>query len=206
MSWNWGWSGSWGSRSRKSASDKFQPIEQAEDTRITPDMSPAEVELRIRRRIEKRHRERAEFISGLISYLITNVIVWAIFIAMSTGQFFSIQIYIFPPWPAFVTFFWGIGLARRGYNLYRNSPDIVARRETLIQQEVDQMKARMGFGGSFDSYNEKPKNTEKQKNDQPIRLTADGELIPADSDFAESDTDEAADETHWHNQFTDLRY
>jgi len=195
MFWIWGSGWGKGRSGRQSRKTDFQPIEQAEETRITSDMSPAEVELRIRRRIERRHAERSGFVGSVVAYVIVNAVLWSIF-SDSRGFYFWGM-----PWPLFVTFFWGINLLRRGYSLYQNAPERVARRENYIQSEVDRMKARLGFDERFANYTEKPKNDEKPKRDAAaaVHLTADGELAPDEAEFAPF-TDDFSDDRQRYSQ------
>ena len=163
--------------------DEFQPIEQAEDTRITSDMSHSEIEQRVRRRIEVRRKQVNAFVANLISYIGVNVGLWIVwgFTAIH-GRWLDM------PWPLFVMFFWGIGVAIQGYHLYQNAPSVVARRERTIQDEVARVKARMGLPVDYqpDSfYDDKPKNLEKPKNNVPTRLSADGEIVPLEDLLAD---------------------
>ena len=190
MMW-WSSGGGWGPNrertDRKFRRRLYQPIEQAEDTRITPDMSPVEVELRIWRRIERMQAQRNSFIANLIGYIVVNIILWSIYAASYQDSGVLILFWGIP-WPAFVTIYWGFSLARRGYNLFQNTPERVARREIRLRKEVEQFKTRMGYDDIGNEYSEKPKNDEKPKNSQyvsAVRLSTDGELIPDEIENAD---------------------
>jgi hypothetical protein len=62
----------------------------------------------------KQAKERADFKRHLITYVLVNIFLWLIW------GFTSFRDYEFNriPWPAYVTFFWGIGLAFNFFNAY----------------------------------------------------------------------------------------
>ncbi|MFC6225442.1 2TM domain-containing protein [Hymenobacter artigasi] len=62
-------------------------------------------------------KARAKFQSSLLSFLFVNAILWVIWAfepAHHAGRVFHIEI----PWPLWVTFFWGLGLIKRGIAAY----------------------------------------------------------------------------------------
>lgn|GEM_PF-832917 len=148
------WRTSWGS-------NNVVPLDQDPETRIDPNMSQAEIDARIRLRIQKRAQQRREFVNSLVSYLIINAALWVF-----SGTFSHMMIFF--PWPIFVTFFWGVKVALQGWQVYQNSGAALARREMSIRREVELEKARLGITDDY----EKPKRA--------LRLSDDGELIPVD--------------------------
>lgn len=117
-------------------------------------------EARIRERIEKKYKERSGVIAHAIPYIIVNLVLWSIFFS-SPGSGF--------PWPMFVTFFWGIGMASHFYAYYSKYGGGAAQREAAIQREIEQERERSLM-------------YEKPKNDVRMRLTDDGEIeeVPDD--------------------------
>src|SRR5262249_25147994 len=69
-----------------------------------------DVEAQIRKRVELRMKERAEFAGHVVAFVMVNLMLWAIWAFTSHGF----------PWPMFVTFGWGIGLAANAYQVYQN--------------------------------------------------------------------------------------
>jgi 2TM domain len=126
-------------------------------------LSGPELDAAIRRRIERRVRDRREFFVGLASFVAVNTLLWIIWLATSTwyGGF---------PWPIFPTLGWGIGVAVQGWQVYQNSATAVSRREETIQHEIALEKMRLGLDKSADDY-------EKPKRDHVVRLSDDGELV-----------------------------
>ena len=90
---------------------KFKPISEDE----------------VRRKVEKKFEERAGLIQHLISFLIVNCIVWAIYV-FSSGGF---------PWPLFVTGGWGIGVAFHIADYYYNHGGGAGKREAAIKAEFE---------------------------------------------------------------------
>src|SRR5262249_54818420 len=110
---------------------------------------------------QQRNELRIGFIIHLIVYLGINAMLWGIWVN-SGGGF---------PWPMFITLGWGSGLFAHAMQVYQSLPDVAARREEAIQREVEIEKRRMGT--ATDNY-------EKPKRDRNVRLSDDGELVPAD--------------------------
>lgn len=173
------------------------PIDQHPDTRIESGMSEAEIEARIRRRVEKRHQNQAAFLYHLVSFIGVNAVLWGIWLFSGHGDGL--------PWPAFITLFWGIGLVSHALVVYQSSGMAVARREAAMQREVELEKARLGLrSDNYDYVDEKPKRIEKAKpapieREQRVRLSDDGELVPVDDD------DSGASTTNLNNQLRSVQ-
>ena len=84
------------------------------------------IELEIRRRVEAKCDERNALLTHLASYAGVNILVWVIWL-LQTGGF---------PWPLFVTFFWGIGMAGHFLDYYHKHGGGAQKREEQIQAEV----------------------------------------------------------------------
>jgi hypothetical protein len=76
----------------------------------------------------QRIKHKRAFQYQLVIYALVNVLLWVIWAATDFGF----------PWPAFVTVFWGIGLASQAWMIYRGAAPIT---EEQIQRE-------MGRGGN----------------------------------------------------------
>ncbi len=133
-------------------------------------------EERVRRKVEKRLKERDEVRTHFAIYVALNLLIWMIWF-FTAGS--DLSAYLngmqteFPfPWAIFVTFGWGIGMFAH-YMEYRNKYGVGAdQREAIIQREIERVKLQQ----SEEIYMEKPKR------DRRIRLTEDGELeeVPDD--------------------------
>jgi flagellar biosynthesis component FlhA len=77
----------------------------------------------------KRLNKKREFNAHLVSYILINVVVWAIWgvIFAASGVWF--------PWPAFVTLGWGIGLAFHAWDVYGRKP--------ITEDEILKEEARL---------------------------------------------------------------
>ena len=60
---------------------------------------------------------RAKFQAYLLSYLFVNATLWVIW-AFTEPHYFGRPFHSEIPWPLWVTFFWGLGLVRRGIAAY----------------------------------------------------------------------------------------
>jgi hypothetical protein len=107
----------------------------------------------IRRRVEKRYKERQGLITNLVSYILINIMMWTIF-GLSGSSF---------PWPIFVTLGWGIGAVSHVLDYNSKYGSGAQRREAEIQREIERERERsLAY--------------EKPKRDPRMRLTADGEI------------------------------
>ncbi|MFN8374671.1 MAG: protein kinase [Anaerolineae bacterium] len=96
----------------------------------------------IRKRVEKRIKDRREFVGHLISFTVVNAMLWMIF--GLTGADF--------PWPMFVTLGWGSGLAAHAVSMFFKTNSQLEKREHEVDAALD---AR--YGGqpvSEDEYQE----------------------------------------------------
>ncbi len=139
------------------------------DLTVRPDMTEAEIDAVVRKRVARRLEKRKEFVTHLATYVFVNLLLWGIFISSSLRSGEGLGF----PWPMFVSFFWGIGLIGHGVEFYNSLGTVEARREERIQREVEMERARLGLS-------EKPKREfyEKPKRDPSVHLGDDGELIP----------------------------
>ena len=108
----------------------------------------------IRRRVEKRYKERQDFLIHLAAFVGSNLIIWVLWFLLFSGPF---------PWPIFVTLGWGIGIVSHFLSYYFKYGAGANRRENAIEREIEQEMARRAI-------------YEKPKNDERMRLTEDGEL------------------------------
>ena len=77
----------------------------------------------------KRINKKREFNTHLVSYILINLVVWAIWgvIFAASGVWF--------PWPAFLTFGWGIGIAFHAWDVYGRKP--------ITEEEILKEEARL---------------------------------------------------------------
>jgi len=76
-----------------------------------------------------RLKKKRDFRAHLFSYMLINLVVWAVW-----GLIFATTDIWFP-WPAFVTFGWGIGLAFHAWDVYWRSP--------ITEEEISREEARL---------------------------------------------------------------
>ena len=76
-----------------------------------------------------RLNKKREFNAHLVSYLLINLVVWAVWgvVFVTTRVWF--------PWPAFVTLGWGIGLAFHAWDVYWRRP--------ITEEEILREEARL---------------------------------------------------------------
>jgi 2TM domain len=125
----------------------------------------------IRARAEKRVKQRAEFYQHLVIYLVTNAMLWLLFILISvltSGGGGPLVV------PLLSTLGWGIGIAIHGIVVYIDTTAIDAMREREVQREIERELRRRGIDDPAALY-------DKPKRDQAMRLSDDGELIPDDA-------------------------
>jgi len=123
-----------------------------------------------RRRVLKRMKERQEFVGHLGTYITVNAFLIGIW--FFTGASFF--------WPFFPLFFWGIGLATQGFQYYNKYGPGSAKREELIQEEVERELGRLSYA---QTRIEKGKNEGERLTTDfgdaqygEVRLNEDGEL------------------------------
>ena len=112
----------------------------------------------VRRRIEKKHKQRAELQIHAMAFLAANLGIW-IFWAILNITF---------PFPLIITLGWGIGLLAHYAEYSGKYGKAYEKREALIAREIEKERAR-----SYDITPEKAKNDFYDGN---IILTEDGEL------------------------------
>ncbi len=130
---------------------------------------------RARKEIDKPYNDRVELGQHIVVYVMINLMLWLLF--LSSGPIIALdepgvmEILRFP-WPVFVTFGWGIGLA------IDVAEKLSSRRnERAIEREMEAERRRL--------YGEKPKRDRYYDDDDAyyssddqldVRLTGDGEL------------------------------
>jgi hypothetical protein len=113
----------------------------------------------MRERAEKRVKNRQEFVSHLIIFLMINGMLWFIYLSTHPGVF---------AWPLIITLGWGAGLVSHAMAVYRDSNAGQRARERAIQREMEREMALMG-----EDIDVKPKRS--------ARLSDDGEIVYDDS-------------------------
>jgi len=143
-----------------------EPLESLEN------LSGPELDAAIRRRVERRAKQRREFFGSLTSFLAVNFTLWFIWYMSSAGKG-TLEF----PWPIFITIAWAMSsdLVGQGLRVYQNTENALSRREQAIQREIALEKMRLGLGSSDESY-------EKPKRDRLVRLSDDGELLSEEDD------------------------
>lgn len=143
----------------------------------------------VRRRVEKRIKDRQEFNVHAVIYIMVNALLWVVYailpfildqVGLGTNDFPGNLVAL--PWPLLVMFGWGIGLAAHGLNVYYGSSAGEAMRERMLQREVERERARLGLEADSEGF-----EREKRKNDQRVRLGEDGELEYLDAEDAEAE-------------------
>jgi hypothetical protein len=135
-------------------------------------------EERIRRRIEKRYKERGAFLTHFAIYVVINALLWGIWAFAQPSMLPSVQALgglppeaiegMMLPWPLIVTLAWGIGVLSHFISYYNKYGPGADRREQAIEREIERQRARRGDSGAQVVYEEKPKRR--------VRLSDDGEL------------------------------
>ena len=108
----------------------------------------------IRRRVEKRYKERQDLIIHFAVFVFSNLVIWGLWFLFLAGPF---------PWPLIVTLGWSVGMVAHFFTYYFKYGAGANRREDAIEREVEQELARRAI-------------YEKPKNDERVRLNEDGEL------------------------------
>ncbi|MDO7846515.1 2TM domain-containing protein [Hymenobacter sp. M29] len=91
-------------------------------------------------------KARARFQSHLLSFLLVNALLWVIWaftFPHHHGRGFHSEI----PWPLWVTFFWGLGLIRRGMAAYGGFS-----REQRTQREYERLVSQQSGVDPLDKY------------------------------------------------------
>lgn len=129
---------------------------------------PLTEEERIRRRVEKRIKERQEFKVHLVIFFMVNLLLFTIwFLSSGPGSF---------PWPLIPFFGWGIGIVAH-YMEYNHKYGAGAeRREQEIQRELAKARrqGRLADAYDLDAFDEKRKNEDLIQG--RVRLSEDGEF------------------------------
>lgn len=73
-----------------------------------------------------RLKKRRDFQGHLVTYIIVNAAVWAVWAATGAGY----------PWPAWVSGGWAIGLLLNAWDVYFRSPIT----EAEVQREIERMR------------------------------------------------------------------
>jgi len=124
----------------------------------------------IRRRVEKRVKKRAEFLLHLSIYVTVNLVLWIGFLLLAAD----------PPLmliPLLSTLAWGVALVAHGVDTYLQTGALDAMRDREMRREIEWARRHRGLDDSGEEG-----ETEKPKRERSVRLSADGELIPADED------------------------
>ncbi len=134
----------------------------------------------IRRQVEKKFEERVGLIQHGISYVMTNAVLWAIWLFTSASF----------PWPLFVTFFWGIGMLSHFVGYTNKYGKGAQKREEEIEAEVMQQlqlaRAREDLGRRSQDDEESLEGADVYELDnfkrRGLRLSDDGELVDLEPD------------------------
>ena len=135
----------------------------------------------VRRRAEKRTNEKIEFYIHISVYIIVNLVLWALGLALgSVLGLGTWGIFI----PLLVTLGWGIGAAIHGAKVYLEGGLKDRMRDQAIRREMELERLRLGINEENEDSDEelvlqKPKRRNK---DRVVRLGDDGELVDAESD------------------------
>jgi len=154
--------------------DGEQGFYTEEELRRAEDDLPEEE--RIRRRVEKRLKERREFRSHLSSYVLVNLFMIFIWAATDAGYF----------WPIWVIGPWGIGLAFHAVNYWNEHGGGRFRAERTLIREIEAERRREAMlRGDYDD-----DRYEKAKNDLSYDAVSPRVRLNEDGEFTESFVDE----------------
>ena len=134
----------------------------------------------IRRQVEKKFAERAGLIQHGISYAMTNIVLWAIWLFTSASF----------PWPLFVTLFWGIGMLSHYVDYTNKYGKGAQKREEEIEAEVMRKlqlaRAQDALGRRSQDDDEPLEGADVYGLDnfkrRGLRLSDDGELLDLEPD------------------------
>jgi 2TM domain len=90
-----------------------------------------EAESSVRDQAVARLKRKREFRSHVFVFVLVNVALWLIWAFSGDDRGF--------PWPAFVTVFWGLGVAMQAWGIYGQRP--------ISEQEIDEEVRRIQSGG-----------------------------------------------------------
>jgi hypothetical protein len=123
----------------------------------------------IRKRVEKRIKQRQEYFMHLAIYVIVNLCLWGIW-------FFTSRSF---PWPAIPMLAWGIGIGIHSVEYFFGA-SMERNREEMIEREIRREKMRLYGDPDYDDAEvSKPK---RHSNDRNVRLTDDGEIVDGDTE------------------------
>lgn len=151
---------------RKLASENERWADVQSSSQPLENLSGPELEAQLRKQVEARIQRRNAFYMHLLVYVGINLFLWLIWLSEPSKEL----------WPLYVSLPWGVGLAAHAMVFYQNSSWGLQRREQTIRREIELEKRRLGLAD--ETY-------EKPKRDQVMRLSDDGEMIPADDDDAQ---------------------
>jgi 2TM domain len=121
---------------------------------------------KMRERVERRVRKRAEFLLHLAIYIPVNVLMWVICLfVLGPTQWLLI--------PMIISFGWTIGLIGHGADTYLQTGGLDKMREREMRHEIALERLRLGL-------DDDEAISAKRKREPVMRLTDDGELLPTD--------------------------
>ena len=124
----------------------------------------------IRKRVEKRFKERQELITHVLAFVMGNLMVWTIYGVVGGGF----------PWPIFVTVGWLFGIVGHSFYYMSKYGSWAQRREAEVQREIERERERsLAY--------------EKPKRDPRMRLTDDGEI----EEVVDEETSQAEKRKNW---------
>jgi hypothetical protein len=129
-----------------------------------------------RERVEKRVKRRVKFYESLRGYLITNVILWGIWALSGPNLGGGV------PWPAFVTFFWGIGIVKDAFDVGILGSNLEDIQEAELQREVERERRKLAEQGYVEGAANDPIARYEKPKRGDVALGDDGELIYGDDE------------------------
>jgi hypothetical protein len=131
------------------------------------------IEERARKRVAIRARARAQFARSAVLFGVGTGICWIGFgLAAQGGPQF--------PWPFIVMIVLGLNMLRRGWEMYQTSAPALDRHENEVQREIDREMRRQ-------EYTKAKRGLPDDQPEKPMRISDEGELVPADEVDDESD-------------------
>ncbi|MBZ0286359.1 MAG: 2TM domain-containing protein [Anaerolineae bacterium] len=140
----------------------------------------------VRRKVEKRYKERLGLIINLIAFVVFNLLFWGMWLMITPtavtriqGEFSeTVQLGLGFPWPIFITVSWSVGIVAHFLTYYYRYGGGANKREDAVQREIEHELTRRQEA----VYMEKPKNDER------MRLTEDGELeVVSEDEFSDAE-------------------